>query len=324
MKTALLLGICALAASADDARLNGPVPGYVFDRSSQSIRPILGVPGSSYLGPAVAGGFDVASVSPLGVSALATQGGKLYLLRNLDRDQPDTTSLDGAISAVGRFAWSPDGLSAAVYSADSGQAQVLRNLDPRDGSKTTSLEDPIDLSSLDGVIASLAFDGKRLLIGAASPNSGGVYLIDDASAPKLLARAANPAALAVDAAKGDLYISDQDNNQIWTIRDYAGDATPALFVDGRAGLSSPLGIRVGAAGRQLLVANSGSRSIDAIEISTRAPLQHMDLDFAPSRLEPLGSGPLSLLTLAGDNGPLYVLDSSGDLAVYFVPAGGSQ
>ena len=70
MKLASLLCMCALAALADDARVSGPVPGFVFDRSSQSIRPIFGVPGSSYLGPSVMDGFDIASVSPLGISAL--------------------------------------------------------------------------------------------------------------------------------------------------------------------------------------------------------------------------------------------------------------
>jgi hypothetical protein len=319
MRPALLLGVCALAALADDARVSGPVPGFVFERSTQSIRPIVGVPGSSYLGPSVADGFDVASVSPLGITALATQSGKLCLLRNLDSGQPGFMPLDGAISGAGWFAWSQDGLSAAVYSADSRQAQVLRNLD-----KAPTIEDPIDLSSLNGAVSALAFDGKRLLIGAASPDSGGVYLADGKSAPLFLAQAANPVALSVDMAKGDVYIADQANHQIWMVRGYAGDATPMLFADERAGVSSPVGIRVSSDGRRLLIANSGSRGIDALDISTRATVGHIDLAFAPGRMEALGSGSLSLVNFGGPDGPLYVLDSGGDLAVYFVPAGGGQ
>jgi hypothetical protein len=131
-------------------------------------------------------------------------------------------------------------------------------------------------------------------------------------------------ALALDTAKGDLYIADQAGNQIWMVRDYAGDATPMLFAGDRAGVSSPVGIRVSGDGRRLLIANSGSRGIDAVEIATRASLGHLDLDFAPARMEALGSGPLSLLNFGGPDGPLYVLDSGRDLAVYFVPAGGDQ
>jgi hypothetical protein len=324
MRLALLLGACALAALADDARLSGPVPGLVFDGSTQSIRPIYGVPGASYLGPSVADGFDAASVSPLGISALATQSGKLYFIRNLDGGQPDSTPLDSAISGASQFAWGADGMSAAVYSAGSRQAQVLRNLDGRDSSKAPTIEDAIDLSSLDGTVSALAFDGKLLLIGAASADSGGVYLSDGKSAPQFLASAANPVALSLDLAKGDLYIADQANNQIWMVRGYAGDATPILFADQRAGVSSPVGLRVSSDGRRLVIANSGSRGIDALDISTRATLAHVDLDFAPGRMEALGSGSLSLLNFGGPDGPLYMLDGGGDLAVYFVPAGGGQ
>jgi len=77
-------------------------------------------------------------------------------------------------------------------------------------------------------------------------------------------------------------------------------------------------------GRRLLIAYSGKKAIDALEISTRATLGHIDLDFAPGRMEALGSGSLSLLNFAAADSPLYVLDSGGDLAVYFVPAGGGQ
>jgi hypothetical protein len=309
-----LLGLCALAVFADDARVSGPVAGFVFDRPSQSIRPIFGVPGSSYLGPSVVDGFDIASVSPLGVSALATQSGKLFFIRNLNSGQPDSMPLDGAMSGATMFAWGSDGLNAAIYSADSNQAQVLRNLDG-----TPTIEDPIDLSLLNGPVTALAFDGKRLLIGA-----GGVYLADGQSAPKLLAQVANPVALSLDSAKGDLYIADQANNQIWMVRGYAGDVTPMLFADERSGVSSPVGTRVSADGLRLLIANSGSKGIDAVDLSTRATVGHIDLDFAPARMEALGSGSLSLLNFGTADSPLYVLDSGGDLAVYFVPAGGGQ
>ena len=314
MRFALLLSVCALTAVADDARLTGPVPGFVFDHSTQSIRPIFGMPGSSYLGPSVADGFDAASISPLGKSALATQSGKLYFIRNLDSGQPDSLPLESAISGVSLFAWGPDGVSAAVYSADSRQAQVLRSLDG-----TPANEDAIDLSSLNGTVSALAFDGKRLLIGG-----GGVYLADGKSAPQFLAPAANPVALSLDNTKGDLYFADQANDQIWMVRGYAADATPMLFADQRAGVSAPVGIRVSADGRRLLIASSGNRAIDSLDIATRATLAHIDLDFAPGRLEALGAGSLSLLNFGGPGGPLYMLDSGGDLAVYFVPAGGGQ
>lgn len=324
MKIALLIGVCSLLALADDASLTGPVSGYVFERSSHSIRPIYGVPGSSYLGPAALDGIDAASVSPLGRSALVVQAGKLYFVQNLDSSQPLTTELTGAISAAARMSWSRDGASAALYAPGSRQAQLARNLNQNDPAKSPSVDAPIDLSSLDGILSAFVFDGKRLVVGTKlQDTAGGVYLVDGHSAPRLLAQAANPVALSFDSAKGDLYFADRDTNQIWMVHDYAGDATPMLFADERAGVSSPVGVRV-SADRRLLITNSGSRGIDALDLGTRASVAHVDLDFAPRRMEPLGSGPLSLLNFGAPDGPLYLLDDRGALAVYFVPAGGSQ
>src|SRR5262249_4601056 len=154
-------------------------------------------------------------------------------------------------------------------------------LDPRDGSKAPIVEDPIDLNSLQGAVSALAFDGKRLLLGA----PGGVFLATGQDAPRLLAQAVNPVSLSRDG--GDLYFADKDNSQVWMVHDYAGDSTPMLFADERSGLSSPAGIRVWRG--QLLIANSGNHAVDSIDISTRAPLRHVDVDFAPARMEALGS-----------------------------------
>src|SRR5438874_1999780 len=159
-KTLLLAGACALMALGQDSRMSGPVPGFVFHSPTRSIRPIIGVPGSAYLGPMVAPDFDAASVSPLGKSALATRGGQLFFVQGLDSGDPPATPIEGAISGVDRFAWSQDGLSAAVYSADSRQAQILRS---PNALQPPGVESALDLSSTAGTVSVLLFDGKRLL-----------------------------------------------------------------------------------------------------------------------------------------------------------------
>jgi len=139
---------------------------------------------------------------------------------------------------------------------------------------------------------------------------------------KLLLRTAHPVALGFS--NRDLFVADQDSNQVWTIGDYAGDATPMLFADERAGLSTPVGLRLSVSGRSLLIASAGSRSVDSLEISTRASLGHLDLDFAPSRMEGVGSGALAFLNSGSGGEPLYLLNAGDALAVYFVPAGSEE
>src|SRR2546428_5615616 len=123
----LLWAACAVpvVGPAAESGLSGPIPGYVFDAGSHSIRPLMGMPGSSYLGEAVGGSFEAASVR--GATALVVQDGKLGLVRGLDASAPTFTPVGGAISAPNRFAWSGD--SALVYSSAAREAQIVRNLD---------------------------------------------------------------------------------------------------------------------------------------------------------------------------------------------------
>jgi len=128
--------------------------------------------------------------------------------------------------------------------------------------------------------------------------------------------------VAIAIAGGDLYAADQARNQIWTIRDYAGAATPMLFADERSGVSSPLALGVSRSGGQVLIANG--RAVDALDITTRAAVKHIDLDFTPSRMEGIGSGRLALLNTGGAGEPLYLIDTGEALAVYFIPDGREQ
>jgi hypothetical protein len=178
------------------------------------------------------------------------------------------------------------------------------------------VEGPLDLSGVEGDISTLAFDGKRLVIGAA-----GLYLAGP-SGPTRLMRELDPAAVAF--AGSDLYVADQGRSQVWKIAGYAGDATPMLFADERSGLSAPAALGVTADGRQLLIASAGARSVDAFDIATQAAARHIDLDFAPSRMDAVGPGRLKLLNSGSATEPLYLIDTGTDLGVYFIPDGREQ
>ena len=53
---AVFLCLAPLSANAQNSgRIEGPISGVIFDRSSRALRPMIGVPGASYLGPAIAG-----------------------------------------------------------------------------------------------------------------------------------------------------------------------------------------------------------------------------------------------------------------------------
>ena len=78
MASRILLAVTALlmagAAAGQMASLKGPISGIVYDAPSRSVRPVMGFPGSSYLGKAIVNDVQMASISPDGESALVIEG----------------------------------------------------------------------------------------------------------------------------------------------------------------------------------------------------------------------------------------------------------
>ena len=304
----VLCAFPALGTAQDRTAVSGPVAGFVFDQKAQALRPMLGIPGAAYLGPAVAAQLEAVAVAPGGETALAVKQGRLYLVTGL-KSEAAAAAIDGAIESVDRIAWAPGGGSAAVYSSASRRGQVLRKL-----ASAPEAGEALDLSGLPGEVTALACAGDALAAGVAAESGGGVYLAAGA-APKLLAAAGRPVSLAV--AGRDLYFADRERGEVWQIRDFSGDATPLLFA---AGLDTPVGVQI--AGNRLFVANAGSSTLEIFDLSARASAGSLPLDTAPAGLESFGARTVWLLNGAGAAGdPLYILDGGPSPSVYFVPAG---
>ncbi len=275
---------------------------------------MVGIPGAAYLGAPLVSSVDGAAVAPDGSAVLATQAGRLMLYTGLRGSTVVAAAVQGAISGVDHFAWAPDGSAAAVYASKSGQAQILANL-----TQSPAAGAPIDLSAIPGPVTALVFDGQRLVAGAASDGSGGIYVASAQSPLQRIASAGNPAAIAL--AGADLYYADNQSQQIWQVQNYA--RTPAAVVFAKdSGISTPAGLQISADGKRLYVANSGSRKLAVYDVASRTPIESLDLVFTPTRLDRFGAASAFVLNGTGQ-GPVYVLtDGAQEPAVYFVPAPG--
>jgi hypothetical protein len=314
----LLIAFGALAISGwaqPSAGVAGPVTGFIFDAQLGAVRPMLGIPGAAYLGNGVAIGLDAASVAPDGSAALAVErGGKLMLYTGLRNAHPAALAVAGAIPSPDRFVWAADGSAAAVYSSRAGQAQILTGL-----AQSPVAAAPINLSSLPGQVTALAFDGLRLIVAVASPDAGGIYLASASAGIQRIAPAVSPSAIAL--AGSSLFFSDSQSQQIFQVQDYAGTPGAAVFAND-SGINSPAGLQVSADGQRLFVANAGSRKLAVYDIPSRAPVESLDLNFTPTRLDRFGDSSVFLLNVSGQ-GPLYVVRDGGPgkaAAVYFVPS----
>src|ERR1039458_9783970 len=105
--------------SAQTPSWNLPTNGYFYDSVSGSIRPILGVLGSAYAGPAVFTALDWASVAPDGRSALVSQQDRLWWIPDLSNSNPAPLSV-GGIDLPVECRWSAGSKTAALLSPRSG------------------------------------------------------------------------------------------------------------------------------------------------------------------------------------------------------------
>jgi len=304
------LTVSAWAQSLTDVA--GPVTGFVFDAPSGAVRPMLGIPGAAYLGPAMAVGVTAASPAPDGSAVLAVAAsGKLLIYTGLQNAAPTATTVSGAIGAPSRFAWSADASAAAIYSSASGQAQVISGLP-----KSPAPGAAIDLSTLPGPVTSLACEGQHVIAGV-SGDSGGLFLASAQTAPQRIASSADPSAIVL--AGSNLFFADSQSEQITQVESYAGTPAAVLFANDSS-INAPAGLQVSSDGARLFAVNAGNRKLVVYEIASRLVLQSIGLSFAPTRLDRFGSPSVFLLNDTG-NGPLYVVrdGGAGNAAVYFVP-----
>ncbi len=308
-------GVLAAAGWAQSsAGVTGPVTGFIYDAQMSAVRPMLGIPGAAYLGPVVARGLGAASVSPDGSLALAVQqNGKLMVYSGLRSATPTPLTVSGAIAGVDHFAWAADSSAAAVYSSGSAQGQIITVV-----AATPEAGASIDLSSLTGLVTALAFDGKRLIVGVSSAETGGIYLANAAGGAQRVAAATSPSAIAV--ANGSLYFSDSQAQQIVQVQTYAGTPAAMVFANDSS-IASPAGLQVSTDGQRLYVANAGNRKLGVYDIASQTPIQTVDLTFAPTRLDRFGDSSVFVMNGTG-HGPVYVArdGAAGKAAVFFVPA----
>lgn len=288
------LGLLSLAAVW--AQLEGPTSGYVF--SGGALRPIRGLAGSAYLGGALIKDADLVSASADGQFAAVSRAGRLELVRGFDTPSPSRTVLVEEAGAVS-LAWSGHAL-AAVFTA-SRRAMVWSDV-AQSGVET------IDLGGLEGAVKSVALDGATLWIAA----QGGLYRAQPGAAAERVAVLVDPAA--VVAGKAGVFAADRGANLVLQVTDGG--------VRNFAAVAEPVGLQL--TKRQLLVASAHAQSVEMFDLASGARTGALDLEFAPTRLDGVGTRSLALLNDASADEPLFVLDYRDALSAYFVPAGREQ
>jgi hypothetical protein len=288
----IFLAISWIAVSSA-APLGGPVPGYIVDARTGSIRPVLGIPGGMQLGAAIALPFQVtnADFDPNGNFAVAISNEKpshLYLIQSLAN--PSITDM-GAIADNSNVLGVNSTGQTAVLSAP-GQLQFLTGI-----ASTPVLSNALPTQALLGPISAGIIDnaGQCALLGTSSGSLGAfeTFCADGTSQRIFTLPAMQIAAIALANQGQDAILADGAGQQVLRVANYSQSSAFSILASAADGLNTPVGLQVN--GQQAIVADSAASSLFLIDLSGQTAVQAVALNAAPARLKFLANRTIILL-----------------------------
>jgi len=288
--------------------LNSPFTTLVFHAASRSLRPIVGMTGSSYLGPSVYPDLDFGSVSPDQKTAIIETAGRVTFIRSMQNQE--TADVETAITAIDLILWSDDSSTAILFSAANRQIQWITN--GKAGSAT-------DLPN-----------GTRLLAaqcdaqGAIAASDGRVYRITPDTAPVQIATFGDPTAAATDATGNTIYIADAATQQILVLSNNGGGYNQRPFLAATEEIPDRAALLLSADGATLYVAMKSARTLSAYSTADKTLTTRLALDWVPSSFERLSKETYLLNPGARVGEPFSVLSTRNGLAESFIPTGDAK
>ena len=303
---------------ADEIQFGGITTGFVFDSSSSSIRSILGVSGAATLGGAVVRDIELAEIAPDGDRAVASKGGRLYVLSGLRRASPSWIPIS-AISKVDQIVWNSASSAAALYSTEAGALVLIRL--QGDG----SLEEfSLDLAGVGAAIGPILVDSEgRYVVVMTASEPADLYVLDRQAGPKRVAQLDWSGPMTFAGKERDVLAADVSRRQIVQIQDVFGAATVLPFGALPADLETPVGMAVSQDDTHAFVVDKASKRIVVYETGTRNLVDQISLDTEAAFAKRFSRDSLFLLnSSASGSEPWEFLDTGDKPSVFFVPAGG--
>ena len=290
------------------AQISGPVMGYLPDNGA--LRTLYGIPGSGWVGGAVAPdrALSLVAMSPdqRRALAIAADTGALMLLTPATGV---TAHVNGAASGANRIVFSPSGTAAALWFSASDHIQVVSGL-----AAAPSVRD-IDASFLGGAPAGLAVsDDGQWVAGAWSSN---IYAFGPAGASAL--PVAGPAeALCFFHGRADVAVITA--SQVVIVSDIGGAVVPNVIYNkpndtpDTAPVQVAVGFTVSFDNRYLVVAGN-LVALSTFDLTAGSSVG-VNCNCSPSGLDGMGG---SLFRVTGvKDGALKVFEASSN-DVWFVP-----
>lgn len=315
---------CALTLTlftmADDgSKASAPVSGVLVDDATASIRPLVGNTSSAHTGDASVSELQYALAAPDGRTALVVRDDRISVIRRVQTQLPVWRNLTEERVRVDRAVWSQDSNALAIY--DAAQAKIFFWKNAQTDPAPAGI---FDMSQFPNAPTSLALDPEaRFVFGMFKEREGAsLVVIPVGGAAQTLLTLGRPGAMFLSG--GTLYIADRGRAEVYALSNWTTGLALRTVVAAGNGIKDPAGIALSPDGKQLYVADAGSRQVIAFELGSSAQKAAVQLDFPPTRMDLIAGGSLFMLD-KGSRGesPAQFLQAP-DMQVFQVPVGATD
>jgi hypothetical protein len=298
----LLAATGLISAGQLSGTLSGPKLGYLWNGSDSSLRPILGILGSSTLGAPLDTGFTISRAFALDGNRFiaSTDKHSSAVFINLASTPASVVAMTDAPAQPTSVVGSRAATAAAIYYAAQQRILVVTGLPA-----SPKVSRIVDLSAAGQDLSRYAVsdDGNILLYSVPSGERDSLFAWTAASGHRLLTVADSITDIAL-APNGTAIVADAKANEVFSIASGSG-ARQVLTADTNV-VATPTGVAVSSSGL-IYVANAGTNTILTLDSSGR-PVRSQACGCTLSRFIPFKDS-------------VYRLSEKTDSTIYLLEAG---
>jgi hypothetical protein len=325
----IFTGMCLLIAGAqagepssnegfsDSHPMQRPVLGFVYDDDVSELRAIFGIAGASVFSDPLEVPIEDAGIyfAPGQEYAIVEQGTEAPIgVIGLNKENwGSIIEIPDAVSKPDIVTFSPNGLSAAVYSSVEGRLQIVRGFPGAPRLDWEVLESDL----LDEVrFLGLADDGSTLLEGSVHSV---VYLLAKDGSARFVYEAKDLGAMAFAPGSRNALVYDRGEGSASLLMNVLGSATQVPLISGLTNVNGDITLWIDS--DKAIIANTNPSEIWQIDRKS-LQVENLPLTATPNVLQPLRAAGKLLFSYEPGK-PAWVLDVSRKTpAAYFVPAHG--
>lgn len=321
-RTLLLIAFTAVPSClpAQTVVVGAPSSSYLFDMGRSSIRPLIGLAGSSFLGDPLLTGLQFASVAPNGTTAVAVWPDRVELVADLGKYPDSSSVIGGALANPNQIFWDRNSSAAVFLSSTERQIQFVHRNGGSFSVSSLGLPD-----SCTGRVKALAADAANAIAAVLctpDQDAGGtqnLFLIQPNAGPALVQTPSTPVSAAF-ALNGSFYLAGSDSS-ISVIRNPASNSTAEfLFVENDV-LNGAAALMVQSTDQLLYSADSSQRRVRVYDLNTFQKVDDLDVGWQPTQFQPFLSNSFLMNTGGSSSEPRLLLRTAPQRLVLFVPAG---